>query len=265
MGELKKRVLAGFTIGPIIIVVFAFLPSLWLLLFLSLVALGAIYELTAMARSKDRFFLVALTAVSLVPLVQQSLRGFIAWLLFAPAMYLLGKFIRGQAREEGINGEIIRGVALLFGGMVFVVLPLYHLYLLKGVNPWLPLLLLLTLWASDTGAYFAGKTFGRRPLVPRISPKKTYEGLFGAMAGAMLVAVLSTGITSVGVLGSLLLGAAIGFLGQLGDVLESAMKRLCEVKDSSNLIPGHGGILDRIDSFIFTGPFFYFYLTGMNG
>ena len=112
---------------------------------------------------------------------------------------------------------------------------------------------------------FVGKAFGKRPLVPRISPKKTYEGLFGAILGSMMVIILSHRVMGVGILESVLLGGIIGMLAQIGDVFESVGKRICDVKDSSSLIPGHGGILDRIDSFIFTTPFIYHYLTGIKG
>jgi phosphatidate cytidylyltransferase len=95
-----------------------------------------------------------------------------------------------------------------------------------------------------------------------ISPKKTVEGLIGAIAGALVVTLLFhrwMGMTPLSAAGA---GAVIGLLGQVGDMIESIGKRVCGVKDSSSLIPGHGGILDRIDSFILTAPFLSYYLTG---
>jgi phosphatidate cytidylyltransferase len=263
--ELKKRVLTGLVACPLIILVFCFLPPVWLFLFLALVALAALVELVTIAGIRERYFPIFLTATSFLPLYQRSFQGFLFWLIFAPAVYLLSRFLTGEAKKEGINSEILRGTSLLLLGEVFVIVPLFYVYLLKEKGRWLSLVLLLTLWASDTGAYFSGKTFGKRPLVPKISPNKTYEGLIGAMAGSMVITVISMRLTGTGVLGSIFLGLAIGFLGQLGDVFESAAKRVCEVKDASNLIPGHGGILDRIDSFTFAAPFLYYYLIVVKG
>jgi phosphatidate cytidylyltransferase len=265
VGELKKRILVGLCVGPVIIVVFSFLPQPWLFIFLSLVSLGAVVEMVAMAGIGQRFLLAAIIMLSLVPLYLRSFHALLLWLFFAPAAWVFIRLIQGGAQEEGINRQILTGASLLFMGAAFVTVPLFHLYLLKGNGPWIPLIFLLTLWASDTGAYFFGKNFGKRPLVPRISPKKTFEGLLGAVVGGMVVTLVSGGIMGITVAESLLVGAVMGILGQLGDILESAGKRVCNVKDSSHLIPGHGGILDRIDSFIFTSPFLYYYLTGMKG
>jgi phosphatidate cytidylyltransferase len=145
----------------------------------------------------------------------------------------------------------------------FIVLPLFYLYLLKDVNSLLPLLLILALWASDIAAYFLGKTFGKKLLVPRTSPKKTYEGLLGAVIGPMIIMALSSRLMGTGITESIIIGGFIGLLGQIGDIFESVGKRVCDVKDSSSLLPGHGGMLDRIDSLIFTAPFLYHYFTGI--
>ncbi|MDP2809631.1 MAG: phosphatidate cytidylyltransferase [Rhodocyclaceae bacterium] len=109
-------------------------------------------------------------------------------------------------------------------------------------SPWLLLTLVALVWVADIAAYFTGRTFGRHRLAPAISPGKTWEGVAGAVAGVLLYGV-ATGLTvGIGVL-ILLTGVSI-----VGDLFESMVKREAGVKDSSNLLPGHGGILDRIDS-----------------
>ena len=163
------------------------------------------------------------------------------------------------------NRDLGLTLSVLLASEVFLVLPLFYLYRLKEVTYYLPLILLLIIWASDTAAYLLGKTMGRHKLVPVISPKKTYEGLLGAVLGAMLVTLLFHDKMEIGIPESIILGALIGVLGQLGDILESVGKRVWKVKDSSGLIPGHGGILDRIDSFLFTTPLVYHYLMGFKG
>jgi phosphatidate cytidylyltransferase len=263
VGELKKRVLAGLIAGPVIALFFCFLPFRWLSLFLLLVLAVAVLELVDMGGVKDRGLLVCLTCLSAVPLYLRLFHVYGLWLMFAAVIYVGFKLLRGDGRKEGINIEIMRGTALLAGGSIFLVMPLFHFALLKEEGQYLPVILLLSLWGSDTAAYFVGRSLGRHPLVPQISPKKTVEGLLGAMGGSMVVMVLFGMATGMSPAFSLLVGAAIGVTGQLGDILESAVKRVCQVKDSSALIPGHGGVLDRIDSFIFAAPMFYCFVTGI--
>ena len=132
---------------------------------------------------------------------------------------------------------------------------------------WLILMLLALIWATDSGAYYTGKTWGKHKFAPSISPNKTWEGTVGGVLFALIVAVIFkhsvlTDLTWVdaGVLA--LLG---GVWGQLGDLLESAFKRNAGVKDSGSLLPGHGGMLDRFDSLIFTAPAYYLYLHHATG
>jgi len=122
--------------------------------------------------------------------------------------------------------------------------------------------LLMTVWAGDTCAYFVGTLIGKHRLYPQISPKKTVEGLLGGLAGSMVVA----GLLRVLFLKNLpwshtpILASSILLLGQIGDLGESMIKRAVNAKDSSGLIPGHGGVLDRLDSFLFSAPFLYYYV-----
>ncbi len=122
---------------------------------------------------------------------------------------------------------------------------------------WLVLTLAVT-WLNDTGAYFAGRVYGERKLYPRISPSKTWEGAAGGLLASIggALAVKSLGwLPQLPWWGSVVVGAGAGVLGPLGDLSESMLKRAYEAKDSSRLLPGHGGLLDRIDALLFTGPF----------
>lgn len=121
-----------------------------------------------------------------------------------------------------------------------------------GGLAWFLLALFIT-WFSDTFAYLVGKTWGRHKLIPRVSPNKTVEGAIGGLAAAALTAVICDAWfgMDIGVGASLVVGLILGAVGQIGDLSESMMKRMRGVKDSSNLIPGHGGMLDRIDALIF--------------
>jgi len=122
-------------------------------------------------------------------------------------------------------------------------------------------LLFFVVWSSDTAAYYVGKTLGRRPLAPRVSPKKTVEGAIGGVLGALLAAFVAKAwfINRLSVLDCVVLGLALGAIGILGDLVESMLKRGAGMKDSAALVPGHGGILDRVDSLLYAGPFLYYY------
>lgn len=140
---------------------------------------------------------------------------------------------------------------------------LNYFYLLRMLpDGWIWLIFTLTAtWTTDTAAYFVGMAFGRRRIAPTLSPKKTLEGAVGGFAGSILVAgVFSYIYTFLPVSKVLLLGLSLGAAAQVGDLLESAFKRQAGVKDSSDLIPGHGGILDRIDSTLFTAPLVYYFV-----
>jgi phosphatidate cytidylyltransferase len=114
---------------------------------------------------------------------------------------------------------------------------------------------------TDTGAYYTGRSLGRHKLAPRISPGKTIEGAVGGFIATMLTGPLChyTFFPEIPLLQAMLLGAAIGLVGQVGDLAESMLKRGANVKDSSNLLPGHGGMLDRVDSILFCAPLLYYY------
>ncbi|WP_300667338.1 phosphatidate cytidylyltransferase [Desulfoluna sp.] len=122
--------------------------------------------------------------------------------------------------------------------------------------------LLVTVAACDTGAFYAGTFLGKRKLCPSVSPGKTVEGFLGGMAAALVAGFVMKGffVPELSWLFCLLLFPLVGVFGPLGDLFESSMKRASGIKDSGHLIPGHGGLLDRIDAFLFVAPLFYFFM-----
>jgi len=152
-------------------------------------------------------------------------------------------------------------------GMLYVGLTLSYLVLVRLLPEGESLLffLLLVTWAADTGAYYVGTLYGQRALAPRISPKKTAEGLAGGFIGATIVAFVArwTFVPEFSNLDTLVLALVLTLAGLWGDLVESAIKRGVGVKDSGGLLPGHGGMLDRLDSLLFTAPAFYYYVTFM--
>lgn len=156
-------------------------------------------------------------------------------------------------------------LALTFWGVIYIAWLLGHLLLVRELRPFgreYTYLLFLCAWFSDTAAYFAGVKFGEHPLARKVSPKKTWEGGFAGLVTSVLIVLLFKLLllkhfryADVFILGALL---AIG--GLMGDLAESSLKRYLGVKDTSDLLPGHGGVLDRFDTLTFTAPLLYYYL-----
>jgi phosphatidate cytidylyltransferase len=145
------------------------------------------------------------------------------------------------------------------GGALYVGVPALALVWLRGAVPggmqhliWL----LLVIWATDICAYLVGRSLGGPKLAPRISPGKTWSGLMGGVAGASLVGAVAAHALGAGYWLAAAVGAGLAVIGQAGDLFESALKRRAGVKDSGHLIPGHGGLLDRIDGLVFAAPAF---------
>jgi len=133
-----------------------------------------------------------------------------------------------------------------------------------SAGTWL-VMLLVTIWVCDTAAYFTGRAFGRHKLFERVSPKKTWEGAMGGLIFAVLMAVASHYwfVRDLRLVDVIIIGLIIGTVGQMSDLAESLFKRDAGVKDSSSLIPGHGGVLDRFDSEMLVAPLVYLYLVLM--
>jgi phosphatidate cytidylyltransferase len=154
------------------------------------------------------------------------------------------------------------GMALF--GILFIGFLLAYVSLIRNMTNgrlWV-LFLMVTIWAGDIFALLSGSFFGRHKLYPKISPNKTFEGLGGAIVGSIIVA-LAFSLLFIPHLKKghcILLAVGLGILGQLGDFTESMLKRSAQVKDSGTLIPGHGGMLDRLDSFLFSAPFLHYSL-----
>jgi len=143
-------------------------------------------------------------------------------------------------------------------GMLFIGWTLSHLILLRllPAGPWYMLFLCVVVWAGDTTAMYVGKSLGRHKLAPAVSPGKTWEGAVGCVIGGVCTAVVSAGfwLPHLGLWQRIVLGLCISLAAQLSDLGESMLKRYAGVKDSGGLIPGHGGMLDRIDSLLFAAP-----------
>ena len=150
-------------------------------------------------------------------------------------------------------------------GQVFIALPFSLLNFILFIDKWNPLILLavfITIWVNDTGAYLIGVTFGKHRMFERISPKKSWEGFVGGAVAALISGyIFSMFNQQLSLMNWLLFSEIIVISGTFGDLIESLMKRTLEVKDSGNVIPGHGGLLDRFDSMLLVSPVIFIYLS----
>ena len=159
-------------------------------------------------------------------------------------------------------GDQFRDMACAFTGILYISFLLSHFLLIRNMehgSAWLFLILIVT-YFGDGAAYFAGTYLGKHALYALLSPKKTIEGAFGGLLGSVLAAYVCkyTFLRHIGTSDILWIALALGVSGQIGDMVESLIKRSVDVKDSGSLLPGHGGFLDRIDSILFAGPVGYY-------
>ena len=259
--SINKRVLTAAVALPLLILLilkgsfFLFSCFIFLLCFLGLLEY---YRMALPARRLEG--LAAALAGALLPLAflyHEPLRLLFVMTLLVLSSGLLFLFRTGDIRQTA--GE----AALFLMGFLYVPLLLGHLLLLRGVQygiEWI-LLLLVIVMSGDTGAYYTGSSFGRRKLYPAVSPNKSVEGALGGLAGSLAGALIVkfTFFQELAVADAIATALLLGILGQLGDLFESLLKRSFGVKDSGMIIPGHGGILDRLDSILFAAPAAFYY------
>jgi len=186
-----------------------------------------------------------------------------SWELLFIVLALVSLFILQFKRPD--NSQAIVGISTTLFGIVYISFFFSFLikirYLPQGQGYLIAILLITK--SSDIGAYLIGSKFGKHKLIPRISPNKSVEGSLGGLVFSSATAVVGRAFLGFSYVHAALLGLALGILAELGDLSESLIKRDCKVKDSGILFPGMGGVLDLIDSLLFTAPVFYFYMSSM--
>ena len=255
------RILAGIIIVSITTGIVYFGSPLLFLFFAATVLLVAVYEYFKMIDrvGVNGFPILGMVLSLLLLLIYYFyIDLIIGWGLIA-SLTLFGSWF---LKEDNVKVAIDQISHSLFGILYVAGLGGYCLLIRKFENGGtLILFLFLIVWLGDISAYYWGKNFGKKPLSLLVSPNKTIEGSIAGLIGSILAGVIAgTSFLDYLTIGHCLLVALLcGIIGQFGDLAESLLKRYVGVKDSSNIIPGHGGFLDRIDSLLFAGPVFYFY------
>ena len=175
---------------------------------------------------------------------------------------IMGLFFLKLISKQPLNASVEEISNTLFGVLYISFLLSYVIFIRKDeAGRQLIFMLVLIIWLGDTLAYYVGTLAGKHPLAPSISPGKTIEGAIGGLLGSFGGALLAHYwfYPSISIANSFLLGLVVGMAGQVGDLCESMLKRNLKVKDSGFLVPGHGGLLDRLDSILFSAPVFYYF------
>lgn len=238
---------------------------------IALIAVLAMYEFLALGKAKGYelptplciVIMLIIMAAFILPELSVELGMFVA-LLIIPASYVFSK----RSLEDSLPSSAIAVLATTYVGMLGgSLIRLRHDFATPTtsipIGSKLIFFLLLVVWLGDSGAYYVGKTFGKHKLSPRISPKKTIEGLIGGFLASIITALVIhfTFFNEFPLVHAIIAGVILSFAGVVGDLAESMWKRSAAVKDSGTLIPGHGGFLDRFDSILFTAPILYCYWT----
>ena len=257
-----KRWISGLILGPCLILLILFAPPWFFLLFFTVLIFIGLKEFYALAlpmiSPKERGMGILLGLLLPVSLYSREPRCFLFALAFLLLFWLIWALFQTQKfplRVEKASKHLL--------GFLYISFLLSHFVLMMNLDlgRFLILFTLVAVYFGDTSAFYVGRAWGKRKLAPTISPGKTVEGGWGAIGGSILGALISKYLflPQLSPVHAFILGGAIGVLGQLGDLWESLLKRSAQVKDSGTLIPGHGGLLDRIDSVLFSAPLVYYY------
>jgi phosphatidate cytidylyltransferase len=265
--NLVVRILTSIVALPVVLGLLFFGPPIaWFFLVALAAGFGA-FELFKMAVPDDRVswalgVTITLVLVSALYFFSSDLRVLLSLFCAVPVCSLLVPLFRFKQIERAGLGLMAMVAGPFYVGGLLITAALMRRDLGDIGARWVVLTLSIA-WLADTGAYFVGRALGKAKLYPAVSPGKTRAGLWGALGAATLAGLLAslTYLPSLPALHGCLLGLLAGLLGQLGDLVESLLKRSVGVKDSGNLIPGHGGMLDRVDALLFVSPTVYLYLV----
>lgn len=256
-----KRVLTSLVFIPIFVLIVAWGPQV---AFFALVALATglgLWEFFSLAETWGAPVARGVGLVGGLSLTTGLYLGRPGLVLAALALVVLvplGRFVVGEGRD----GKALEGSSATCFGTVYVAGLLGYSLLLRSLSYGrrAVLLLVAVVWCHDILAYYCGRAWGKRPLAPSLSKGKTWEGTYCGLAGGLLGALLArlTFLPALSAGGVFVLGLAGGIAAELGDLAESMMKRSAGEKDSGWIVPGHGGVLDRLDSLLFAAPIIYY-------
>ena len=268
---LKLRVISAVILAPVVILSVLYVPHKWFALFLALIAIAAAWEWASMVVKSmpAKLFYVIVCAMLMAAgwfLLEQA---HIRLLMLLGSGYWIFILLLLAFYQVSWLGNYLLESFLHYSGYFVIVLGWLAMLALHAQQPSILLFLFVLIWVADIAAYFTGKKFGRSKLAEELSPGKTREGVLGAIVGAVLISLLGVywwqeQLALMLAIYFVLLCVLTALISVVGDLFESLLKRNAGVKDSGCLIPGHGGVLDRIDSLLAASPGFMLGLYWLN-
>lgn len=263
---LKQRLLTAAVLIPLVVLAILLLPPVGIIALLTVVALMAMWEWLSMAAISPLMkglasisFVVVLPVLLVQGAIDQIIMlGLVFWLLVSLLIIGFAHRALPTAIAACFHNKLFTYLLCLLVILLFVYSGVW-LHGIAGHGPLFVLYVLISVWLADTGGYFAGKRWGKHALATKISPNKTLEGLAGGIALVVMWSVIAHALAAHHYFSlSHWIGISVltGLVSVSGDLFESLFKRSYQIKDSGNLLPGHGGILDRIDSLLAAVPFF---------
>ncbi len=251
-----RRVLAAAILIPVVLASVFYLPCPIFLVLIDAVLVLALWEFFGLIRRQGAAgYWLTFPVLLGLPWIWCYRSDWVLWYLLLAALLVMSWCVFAtRDMKTGFPSAAGNLFALLYLGIPMSLTAVYQTFQAREL-----LLILITIWITDTAAYFVGKFFGRHKITPAISPSKSLEGyLAGFIAAALTVPIYAHFLLpDWSAAFSVITGLVLGVLGTIGDLFESVLKRGAGIKDSSNLIPGHGGVLDRIDSLLFAFPSYY--------
>lgn len=264
---LAKRILTALILAPVVVLATLFLSTPWFSLAVGLMTIVASWEYCKLIKlgsfANKSFYIIVILASSFLVAISHSM---LAPTLYATSAWWLAALFLVMNYPKS-SGFLKNNMAIGLINGLFLFIPMAtSLTILHSQERSFVLLLLLFIWAADSGAYFSGMRFGSKKLCPQVSPNKTFEGVYGGMFFAQVVAigyVISTiqSPTSKDFFVFCFLALVVTLFSILGDLFESVLKRINNQKDSGNILPGHGGLLDRIDGLTASAPIFLLFMV----
>lgn len=251
-------------IGIPLLLLIIILGDFWLLLLVSVIVIIGTFEFINMLKIKGFKIILAPVLIGELILILGAWQNSPYWSELGIGLSFVLILLIMLQNYPNIR---IEDVSVNLFILIYIGWSLSHLVLLRTLDNgiYLVIYLFVVIWSTDTGAYFAGRLWGKNKLAPVISPKKTKEGAAGGILTSLLAALIYNWFFPIFQLPLLLLSSfLISIFGQIGDLVESAFKRIAGIKDSGKIIPGHGGILDRFDSTILTAPVLFYLLIFLN-
>lgn len=268
LNNTATRILVSVLSIPLILLA-SYYGGFFFLIFVSVIGAVAFYEFSGMVQHKNAYTGTLIGVFSVLAFIADAYFNFFDFKTVATSIIVILFFYELFRNKESAIfniGSTLIGIFYigLFASTIIEIREYFKYDYENG--GYLIISILAAIWICDSAAFFVGKSIGKHKMFPRVSPKKSWEGAIAGFVFSILAMITAKYLvlSFFSLFDAVIIGTCVGVLGQIGDLIESLLKRDAGVKDSSNIIPGHGGVFDRFDSLLYTAPVVYLYLNFIN-